>query len=690
MATKENIKQLYTEDGKTKIYPVVISDSLTTDDGNTTGADAIGKWLAGAHIYAQNLTVSADPLVINSEDRLARYKFVETKGDAGGQTMTINMPLTIGVNAESGGNKNGNITINNDTTSITSYSGVSFRGNKTEMNLSDVSNGWKGSTFTKQSGLIINSKNTNNAPSLVIGNRDIFTIDANGEVGSFGNNWFSASSGDISTGNALCLQNKEGDVKIGRNLLVSGDERINGKVRIYGSDTYLDIFGGNFPIVDGASHKVSMIKMQLKEQDVMEMYYVMNNKYLVVKSSFMTMNGASLYGADSSIVIDSTGSYAKIDYINLGGTSNSKINDTNNWSSINIGGEIDRPMMKAASITRPGGSIPGAGGVTKPPRLVIDNTKKYTFSTAGKTWDSSGIVSSENHIVAISDKREIAQLYLNYPTNNVHGGVSVYDLSVKNAFYLGDEDVKLYKNGTNLNIDTYNSTDMTFNVISSDLDDVDNSAFKVKCRLISDRDTPDALKLRIGTTTASFRDSVCAEVNGVHDVYLGVPVGAVVSWYNEKNIPKHWERWNDKRIYYVGQRRPNEPPGYRCLKYKGDVSVTVSDKPVWKRDYESPSGNDFDKVTYRIEDYGYNDTKKYEWCFYVYPEINNTYKFWDTFRDICQQYVNIYIKTQFTNNRMCYDKTDMRDPKYEVMDNDNILIKYDLRDIYPIKIIKVE
>lgn len=687
MATKENIKQLYTEDGKTKIYPVVISDSLTTDDGNTTGADAIGKWLAGAHIYAKNLTVSADPSVMNSTDRLARYNFVETKGNASDQTMTINMPLTIGVTAENGGNKNGNITINNDTTSIYSYSGVSFRGNKTEMNLSDVSNGWKGSTFTKQSGLIINSKNTNNAPSLVIGNRDIFTIDVNGGVGLFGDGWFNADANYEPAGKALCLQDKGGDVKIGGNLLVNGNEKINGKVKICDKHAYFSIFA------DGTINK-NKITMQMNGEDAV----VMSNyggPVLDIKRTLLAENMAYLSDGGESIVSLAASSYAKIDYINLGGTSNSKINDTSNWSNIKPGGEIIKPMMKAASITRPGGSLPGVGDSTNPYHLLIVD-RNYTFSTAGKTWDSSGIVSSENYIVAIDKNKEITPLYLNYPTNDVHGGVSVYDLSVendlsvKNAFYLGDEDVKLYKNGTNLNIDTYSSTDMTFNVISSDLDDVDNSAFKVKCRLASERDTADALKLRIGTTTASFRDAVRAEVNDVHDVYLGVPVGAVVSWYNEKNIPKHWERWNDKRIYYVGQRRPNETPGYRCLKYKGDVSVTVSDKPMWKRNYESPSGNDFDKVTYRIEDYGYNDTKKYEWCFYVYPEINNTYKFWDTFRDICQQYVNIYIKNQFTNNRMCYDKTDMRDPKYEVMDNDNILIKYDLRDIYPIKIIKVE
>ena len=686
MATKENIKQLYTEDGKTKIYPVVISDSLTTDDGNTTGADAIGKWLAGAHIYAKNLTVSADPLVMNSTDRLALYNFVETQGNASGQTMTINMPLTIGVNAESGGNKNGNIIVNNDTTSINSYSGVSFRGNKTEMTLGDVNDSWGNDTFKRNSGLIINSKKLNNTTSIVIGNRDIFTIGISGKVGSFGSDWFGASSENIPIGGALCLQNKGGDVKIGGSLLVSGNERINGKVRIYGSGTYLDIFEFT-ETVDGLFDTTSTTQYKMgvnaKDSSVVEIWNdAQLGTFLTVKSNFSASIG------DSGIWVNKFASYAKIGYINLGGTSNSKINDPSNW--VNKYSEVPDifPKMKAASITRPGGSIPG-GEIPQMSSYTLKPNKNYAFSTAGKAWDSSGIVSSENHIVAIDKNKEITPLYLNYPTNDVHGGVSVYDLSVKNAFYLGDEDVKLYKNGTNLNINTYNSTNMTFNVISSDSYDADNSAFMVKCRLASVQDNNDALKLRIGTTYASFRDSVCAKVNDMHDVYLGVPVGTVVSWY-DASMPEHWDRWNDKRIYYVGERRPSESPGYRCIKYTGDISVTVDGKPMWRRTYASPSGNDFDKVTYRIEDKGYNAEKTTEWCFYVYPEINNTYKFWDTFHNICQQYVNIYIKKLHTVNRMCYDNTDMNDHKYEVMDNDDILIKYDLRDIYPIKIIKVE
>lgn len=608
MATKENIKQLYTEDGKTKIYPVVISDSLTTDDGKTTGADAIGKWLKRVHLYAQNLTVSADPSVMDSTDRLAKYQFVETKVEKGSQTMTINMPLTIGANTETGaGNKNGNIIINNVTTSINSSSGVIFRGDKTVMNLNDASNGWKSSTFNKQSGLIINSKNTNNAPSLVIGNRDIFTIDANGKVGSFGNNWFSASSGDISTGNALCLQNEGGDVKIGGSLLVSGNERINGKVRIYGGGTYLDILGIKEPIIDGAAKEFSKIKMQLGNIDMMEMYDVGFKRYLVVKSSFMAKNGASLYSDDSSIAIDSAGSYAKIDYINLGKTTNSKINDTSSWSDIKFDGGHVGPIMKAASIKPPTVEI------IAPYKLITDK-KKYTFSTAGKTWNSSGIVSSENHIVAINENKEITSLYLNYPTNDVHGGVSVYDLSVKNKA-------------------------------------VFNGAVKV-----------------------TVDDS---------EIDLAVPVWTIVSWIG-KDIPDGWDKWNDKEIYYIG-KYASTTKMYQSM--KGEHAEGTN---KWKMDYNVPTSNKFTSYTFikKVSNYEYqNQTDSH--YFYVVGNLNEESIYYDIFSTICEEYVNKYLKTEYYNNRMCYGAPS-DNGYYKVMDNDNILIKYDLGNLYPPKIIKVK
>lgn len=534
MATKENIKQLYTEDGKTKIYPVVISDSLTTDDGKTTGADAIGKWLADAHIYAKNLTVSADPSVMNSTDRLALYRFVETQGNAGGQTMTINMPLTIGVNTETEtGNKNGNIIINNVTTSINSSSEVNFRGDKTVMNLSDVSNGWSGSTFTKQSGLIINSKNTNNAPSLVIGNRDIFTIDVNGGVGLFGDGWFNADANYEPAGKALCLQDKGGDVKIGGNLLVNGNEKINGKVKICDKHAYFSIFA------DGTINK-NKITMQMNGEDAV----VMSNyggSVLDIKRTLLAENMAYLSDGGESIVSLAASSYAKIDYINLGKTTNSKINDPNNWSNVTIGDEIVRPMMKAASITPPGGIIPGVGGGTKPYHLIIDS-KKYTFSTAGKTWDSSGIVSSANHIAAINNKQQITPLYLNYPTGDVHSGVSVYDLSVKNKINIFNDNYYISGDASGINI---KANKVVF-----------DGAVKVK--------------------------------DDNNEVNLSCPIGMIVDWYNG-TAPDGWETL-PINIYYIGYVIGNHTTDYvnkNIAMYEGDIQITTGDdKGKWHRSYD--------------------------------------------------------------------------------------------------------
>ena len=547
MATKENIKQLYTEDGKTKIYPVVKSDSLTTDDGNTTGADAIGKWLAGAHIYAKNLTVSADPLVMNSTDRLALYNFVETQGNASGQTMTINMPLTIGVNAESGGNKNGNIIVNNDTTSINSYSGVSFRGNKTEMTLGDVNDSWGNDTFKRNSGLIINSKKLNNTTSIVIGNRDIFTIGISGKVGSFGSDWFGASSENIPIGGALCLQNKGGDVKIGGSLLVSGNERINGKVRIYGSGTYLDIFEFT-ETVDGLFDTTSTTQYKMgvnaKDSSVVEIWNdAQLGTFLTVKSNFSASIG------DSGIWVNKFASYAKIGYINLGGTSNSKINDPSNW--VNKYSEVPNifPKMKAASITRPGGSIPG-GEIAQISSYTLKPNKNYAFSTAGKAGDSSGIagiVSSENHIVAIDKNREITPLYLNYPTNDVHGGVSVYDLSVKNKINVFNDNYYISGNDSGINI---KANEVVF-----------DGAVKVK--------------------------------GGDNKVSLSCPVGMIVDWYNGQ-APDGWKSL-PRTIYYIGYVMGNHTTDY-VNEYiaisKGDIQITEGDnKGKWHRSYESIENN---------------------------------------------------------------------------------------------------
>lgn len=87
----DKVRQLYKENGRDQIYPVVIKDSLSDENGKY-GDDAFGTWFRTTDMETKSLSVCGDADFYNESTSKPNFKYIQVKDSS----MLINMPLTVG------------------------------------------------------------------------------------------------------------------------------------------------------------------------------------------------------------------------------------------------------------------------------------------------------------------------------------------------------------------------------------------------------------------------------------------------------------------------------------------------------------------------------------------------------------------------------------------------------------------
>ena len=642
----DKVRQLYKEDGASKIYPVVIKDSVSDGAGNY-GVNAFGTWFRETDMEVKSLSVCEDIKFWEETSTKDSFASVRVKDSS----MFINMPLTIGMN--NNGYSVKNLTVIAENTSIDS-SVLTVKAKKTIVNssleITDASINKlivKDSSFTGESTF-------NNIVTMKTG----LTVYAE-------------------TDNTAINISTKG---MGPHINITGANDCTGEVNV--KKMGINLFGSDVAIYSDAS----------------------NANYTPAS---ITKNG---YGKFNTLHI------GPMDPENM--YSSHLLNDSN-WNSNNI---LKQPSD---------GSI-------------VFSTTRFGFP---------GILSEENHIVAINANNKIDVLRLNYPTSKTHSSVLMYDASVANNLtskllkvdsnlvlqnnastdhsqIKAENGLDIYapnsgiidiicstsgrvaiKQGNNTGNDTYvmvvdssklyygittipsNASGLKIKASSGIIDSDSSIILRASAEFtVSTKGTSEySNRLIINSSYSIFNTEVKAKVNGVSDVYLGVPIGSVVTfphYGNQSMRPAHWVMLS-KSIRYLGytQAKYSNPyiadiPAKKCV-YSGDRTDS-SNPSKYRRTYTTTDLGSREAYTDKISDDANinipksvkSDNMNFERIYWFSGPLNLNFDIavvYNYYEYVCDKYCRNFL---FNFSNVVIDLTDekMGNSDQYLLDYDNILL----------------
>lgn len=539
----DKVRQLYKEDGASKIYPVVIKDSVSDGAGNY-GVNAFGTWFRETDMEVKSLSVCEDIKFWEETSTKDSFASVRVKDSS----MFINMPLTIGMN--NNGYSVKNLTVIAENTSIDS-SVLTVKAKKTIVNSSLEITDASINKLTVKDSSFTGESTFNNIVTMKTG----LTVYAETD-----NTAINIST----TGN-------------GPHINITGAYDCTGEMNV--KTMGINLFGSDVSIYSDASN-------------------VNYTPASITKNGYGTFNTLHIGPMDPEKMY--------LPYLS----------DDNNWNSDNI---LKKPSD---------GSI-------------VFSTTRFGFP---------GILSEENHIVAIDLNNKIDVLRLNYPTSKTHSSVLMYDASVANNLTVGTKlsvssDIVINPKYGNIYLrhDGRNKLRVTDSCVLVDASflcvGLPNSQIRLSANsgglirsetnmtISADEGSMNFTlystngeefcfdyynggqhhnKFVIDESNATFTDEVKAKVNGVSDVYLGVPKYFITDWCATP-VPAHWKRlvaigkirymgkYNiTNRTWYGVSNDSNKPQeGKYTMKYfsSNETDVTLSKKAYGYTEHDIMAAN---------------------------------------------------------------------------------------------------
>lgn len=603
----DEVRQLYKENGRDQIYPVVIKDSLSDGNGKY-GDDAFGTWFRTTDMETKSLSVCEDADFYNESTSKPNFKYIQVKDSS----MLINMPLTVGGVKDSDGKWSVDaLNVKTKNVSIECNEAIAIDSSKLTVKAKGMS-----------AKITIDSS--------------VFEI-------------FSAGT----------------DAEKNIQLLIGGEKT---SLTQFVSDKFIftDTNGADYLTIDDSSgftfnKQITMTQGLTVRCGTNSAFTIQVNEGTgMLNISKMTVN----LDASTNVTVNGVGTFGSL----ITGYNNTTYIDSDNkWSSN---------------------------------RLLFTNNN-YALDTTGG-GSHYGIVSTGRRIVALDSNKQITPLVLNYPLSNVHSSVEMYDASIINDASVGHKlivgsNLALYDSSNiatvkgeagltltagnsenNIKLQIGENTKLTVDnssvwVMSKHFAACPNTTNYSTSRLIIDASTPYVLnmsssaaslirdsskgirfdssniKLLYGNNNMIMNDSnttfsteVKAKVNGVNDVYLGLPVGSVIDWYGDLPNDDHW-LWfgtNAKYCGYIMKNKLITEKKYKLDESGAYVCDTKTTSGLNVRNYSGTTMDKGDGYTYFIITKTDRDTDKridYECDYYFgirtsdYPEqykeiLNAAYK----------------------------------------------------------------
>lgn len=514
----DKVRQLYKENGQDQIYPVVIKDSLSDENGKY-GDDAFGTWFRTTDMETKSLSVCEDADFYNESTSKPNFKYIQVKDNS----MLINMPLTVGGVKDSDGRwsvdalnvktKNVSIECNEAIAIDSSELTVKAKGMSAKITIdSSVFEIFSAGTDAKKNiQLLIGGEETsltqfvsNKFTFTDINGADYLTIDDSS--GFTFNKQITMTQGltvRCGTNSAFTIQVNEGtgmlniskmtvNLDASTNVTVNGVGTFGSLITGYNNTTYID-----------SDNKWSSNRLLFT-----------NNNY-----ALDTTGGGSHYGIVSTgrriVALDSSNQITPL-------VLNYPLSDVH--SSVQM---YDASIANDASITN---KLTVNGNLVL---SVLSNiaTVKGEVGLTLTTGNSNGDISinpgnSKNNIkLQIEGKDKL----------------TVSDSSVMvGATYLciGESGGQTRLLSSNTGGQLYSETSMTTIAKNGSIGFIlydDTEEFQFDYYIGGSHN----YKLVIDSCVSTFTNEVKAKVNEVNNVYLDVPIGTIVMW-SSKTCPTHW------------------------------------------------------------------------------------------------------------------------------------------------------
>lgn len=527
----DEVRQLYKENGRDQIYPVVIKDSLSDGNGKY-GDDAFGTWFRTTDMETKSLSVCEDADFYNESTSKPNFKYIQVKDSS----MLINMPLTVGGVKDSDGKwsvdalnvktKNVSIECNEAIAIDSSKLTVKAKGMSAKITIdSSVFEIFSAGTDAKKNiQLLIGGEKT----SLTQFVSDKFTFtDTNGA------NYLTI---DDSSGFTF---NKQITMTQGLTVYCETDR--------------------NFTIQ--AKNGAAGLTINITEAD--DMTGMLNISKMTVNldaSTNVTVNGVGTFGSlitgyNNTTYIDSDNKWS----------SNRLLFTNNNYALDTTGGGSHYGIV---STGRRIVALDSSNQITPlvlnyPLSDVHSSVQMYDASIANDASITNKLTVNGNLVLSVLSNIATVkgEVGLTLTTGNSIGDISINPGNSKNNIKLQIEgkdkltvsDSSVMVGATYLCIGAsgdqtrlssntggqlYSETSMTTIAKNGSIGFIlydDTEEFQFDYYIGGTHN----YKLVIDSSVSTFTNEVKAKVNGVNNVYLDVPIGTIVMW-SSKTCPTHW------------------------------------------------------------------------------------------------------------------------------------------------------
>ena len=607
----DEVRQLYKENGRDQIYPVVIKDSLSDGNGKY-GDDAFGTWFRTTDMETKSLSVCEDADFYNESTSKPNFKYIQVKDSS----MLINMPLTVGGVKDSDGKwsvdalnvktKNVSIECNEAIAIDSSKLTVKAKGMSAKITIdSSVFEIFSAGTDAKKNiQLLIGGEKT----SLTQFVSDKFTFT---DTNCLGADYLTIDDSSGFTFNKQITMTQGLTVRCGTNsaFTIQVNEG-TGKLNISKMTVNLD--ASTNVTVNGVGTFGSLITGYNNTTYIDSVDKWSNNKLLFTNNNYAldTTGGGSHYGIVSTgrriVALDSSNqitplvlNYPLSDvHSSVQMYDASIINDASVGHKLIVGSNL--ALYDSSNIA----TVKGEAGLTLTAGNSDNNIKLQIGENTKLTVDNSSVWVMSKHFAACPNNTT------DYSTSRLIIDAStpyVLNMSSSAASLIRDSSKGIRFDSSNIKL-LYGNNNMIMN-----------------------------------DSNTTFSTEVKAKVNGANDVYLGLPVGSVIDWYGDY-LPNdgHW-LWFGTNAKYCGyimknklitekEYKPDESGAYVC-----DTKTTSG---LNVRNYSGTTIDKGDGYTYFIITKTDRDTYKridYECDYYFgirtsdYPEqykkiLNAAYK----------------------------------------------------------------
>lgn len=621
----DEVRQLYKENGRDQIYPVVIKDSLSDGNGKY-GDDAFGTWFRTTDMETKSLSVCEDADFYNESTSKPNFKYIQVKDSS----MLINMPLTVGGVKDSDGKwsvdalnvktKNVSIECNEAIAIDSSKLTVKAKGMSAKITIdSSVFEIFSAGTDAKKNiQLLIGGEKT--SLTQFVSDKFTFTdtnclgadyLTIDDSSGFTFNKQITMTQGltvYCETDRNFTIQAKKGAA--GPTINITGADDMTGMLNISKMTVNLD--ASTNVTVNGVGTFGSLITGYNNTTYIDSDNKWSSNRLLFTNNNYAldTTGGGSHYGIVSTgrriVALDSNKQITPLvlNYPLSNVHSSVEMYDASIINDASVGHKLIVGSNLALYDSSNIATVKGEAGLTLTAGNSENNIKLQIGENTKLTVDNSSVWVMSKHFAACPNNTT------NYSTSRLIIDAStpyVLNMSSSAASLIRDSSKGIRFDSSNIKL-LYGNNNMIMN-----------------------------------DSNTTFSTEVKAKVNGANDVYLGLPVGSVIDWYGDY-LPNdgHW-LWfgtNAKYCGYIMKNKLITEKEYKLDESGAYVCDTKTTSGLNVRNYSGTTMDKGDGYTYFIITKTDRDTDKridYECDYYFgirtsdYPEqykkiLNAAYK----------------------------------------------------------------